>query len=97
MVPAAQSQPQANCAVGVGLVQVRCELAGPAAQGVHPAPHESTELSATHVAPQRWKPELQVKSQSPLTHAAVPLAGGVHVVHEGPQVVIESATQVLLQ
>lgn len=96
-MPGAQSQPQANWAVGVGRVQVRCELAGPAAQGVQPVPHESTELSATHVIPHRWKPELQVKSHRPLTHAAVPLVGGVQVVHEGPQVVIESATHVLLQ
>lgn len=97
MVPTAQSQPQANCAMGVGRVQVRCEFAGPAAHGVHAVPHESTELSATHVAPQRWKPELQVKSQTPLTHAAVPFVGGVHVEQDGPHVVIESTTHMLLQ
>ena len=82
--------------MGVGRVQVRCELTGPAAHGVHAVPHESTELSATHVRPQRWKPELQVKSQ-PLTQAAVPLVGGVQDVHEGPHEVIESATHMLLQ
>ena len=83
--------------MGEGLVQVRCELAGPSAQGVHWVPQESTELSATQVEPQRWNPELQVKSQTPVTHAAVPLVGGVQVVQEGPHEVIESATHMLLQ
>lgn len=97
LVPTAQSQPQVNGEVGVARVQVRVELAGPIAQGVQAVPQPSTELSATHCMPQRWKPELQVKSQVPLTQAAVAFAGGVHVWHDGPHVVIESATHMLLQ
>lgn len=79
MVPIAQSQPQEKGAVGEERVQVRTEFAGPAAQGVHAVPQPSTELSATHWVPQRWKPELHVKSHVPLTQAAVAFAGGVHV------------------
>lgn len=97
LLPAAQSHPQVNGAVGLERVQVRVEFAGPAAQGVQAVPHPSTELSATHCMPQRWKPELQVKSQTPLTQAAVAFAGGVHVRHEGPHDEVESATHMLLQ
>lgn len=79
MLPGAQSHPHVNGAVGVDLVQVRVEFAGPSAQGEQPVPQPSTELSATHCMPQRWKPELQVKSQTPTTQAAVAFAGGVHV------------------
>ncbi len=79
LLPAAQSHPQVNGAVGVDRVQVRVEFAGPSAHGEHAVPQPSTELSATHCMPQRWKPELHVKSQTPATHAATAFAGGVHV------------------
>ena len=79
LLPAAQSHPQAYADVGLGRVQVRVELAGPSAQGEQAVPQPSTELSATHCMPHRWKPELHVKSHTPVTQAAVAFAGGVHV------------------
>lgn len=83
--------------MGVGRVQVRTELAGPEGQALQLVPHASTELSATHALPQRWKPATQLKSQVPPWQIAVAFAGAVHVWHDVPHVVSESATHMLAQ
>lgn len=72
-------------------------LGGPAGQAAQLVPQLDGLESARHCMPQRWKPAWQVKSQTPLVQMAVAFAGGVHVWHDGPHVVMESATQTLLQ
>lgn len=97
MAPAPQSHPQAKALVVEGRVQVVVVLGGPAGQLVQSEPQLSTELSGRHCVPQRWKPVWQVKSQSPLTHVAVPFAGGVQVWQLVPHDAIELATHTLPQ
>jgi len=79
LVPGPQSKLHANWLVGVGRAQLVTVLGGPAGHAEQLVPHESTLLSARHCMPQRWKPDAQVKSQTPLVQTEVPFGGGVHV------------------
>jgi hypothetical protein len=97
LVPGPQSHPQVHGLVVEARVQVGVVLGGPAGQALQLVPQLAGLLSGRHCMPQRWKPVWQVKSQTPLTQVAVAFAGALHVWHDGPQEVIESATQTLLQ
>ena len=67
-------------------IEVQVAVPAPAeGHAVHDVPHELTELSGRHAAPQRWKPELQVKSQALPLHTGDALAGVVHAAHAVPQ------------
>jgi hypothetical protein len=52
-----------------------------AAHGVHEEPQLSTEVSARHCWPQRWKPLLQVKSHVAPVQVGVAFAGVVQAAH----------------
>lgn len=67
-------------------LQVAVPLGG-GVQGVHElAPHEFTEVLATHALPHLWKPELQTKSHCWFAQIATEFGGGWHGVQLVPQV-----------
>lgn len=67
-------------------LQVEVALGG-ATHGVHAlAPHELTEVLATHSFPHLWKPVLQTKSHCWLAQIATEFGGGVQGVQLEPQV-----------
>lgn len=76
--PALQVYPQ------VVPLHVAVALAG-VVHGVQDAPHESTEVFATHAPAHAWKPVLQLNPQLVPLHVADALDGGMHGVHELPQ------------
>lgn len=55
------------------------------AHGVHEEPQLSTEVSARHCCPQRWKPELHVKSQLAPEQLGVAFAGVLQAAHAPEQ------------
>lgn len=68
------------------------QVAAPLGGGVHGvqalAPHEFTEVFATHWLPHLWKPWLQTKSHCWLAQMATEFAGGVQGVQLVPQVAV---------
>jgi hypothetical protein len=61
---------------------------GGTAHATQEAPQCMTSASAKHCVPQRWNPELQVKSQAPLIHVAVARVGTEHGVQDVPQLLV---------
>lgn len=69
-----------------------------AGHGVQRVPHVATAVFVTHWVPHWWKFAAHVYWHAPFTHwGFVAPTGGVHVWHEAPHAVIDSATQALPQ
>jgi hypothetical protein len=80
-----------HCTPQLVPLQVATPKAG-VGHGVHIEPHVRTLEFDTHWVPHWWKPVAQVYWQAPLTHCGlVAPAGGVHVAHEAPHEVMDSA------
>lgn len=56
-----------------------------AEHGVQLAPHEASEVFATHTSPQRWKPARHTKPQLDPSQVASAFGGGAHGEHAAPQ------------